>query len=77
MGFGLSGNPNRTQMVGADAVIAYVDNNQGAFAIDYSLTAQTQVHTPYCMVHTHTHTNILIHALEGYNSHPVCLSVTL
>jgi len=45
MGIGLSADPNRTRMVGSDAVIAYVDNNQGAFAIDYTLTAQTQVRT--------------------------------
>lgn len=44
MGFGLSGNSNRTNMVGADATIAWVDNADGTpNAKDYYLTERTQV----------------------------------
>ena len=44
MGFGLSGNPTVTNMIGADATIVWVDNTDGSVnAVDYHLNARTQV----------------------------------
>ena len=43
LGFGLSGNPSRTQMFRADVSIVWVDENDGPQAVDYYLSAYTQV----------------------------------
>lgn len=43
MGFGLSGSTTSTLMQGADVTIAYVDENEGPVAVDYFLSAYTQV----------------------------------
>ncbi len=43
MGFGLSGNTSRTHMIGADPVITWVDETTGPHAVDYFLTAYSQV----------------------------------
>ncbi len=44
MGFGLSGRPGFTYMVGADATIAWLDNRNGMpNAVDYFITGRTQV----------------------------------
>ena len=43
MGFGLSGSTSTTQMVGADPTIAWVDPVDGPQAVDYYLSAYTQV----------------------------------
>ncbi|XP_064398528.1 protein Skeletor, isoforms B/C-like [Halichondria panicea] len=42
MGFGLSGNTNRTHMIGADPVITWVDETTGPQAVDYFLTGYFQ-----------------------------------
>lgn len=43
MGFGLSGLTDRTLMLGADATIAYVDDDTGPTAVDYHLSGYVQV----------------------------------
>ena len=43
MGFGLSGSTSKTQMFGADPTIAWVDETDGPQAVDYYLSAYTQV----------------------------------
>ena len=43
MGFGLSGSDSATLMVGADPTIAWVDPLDGPQAVDYYLSAYTQV----------------------------------
>ena len=43
MGFGLSGATDRTSMLGADATIAYVDDDTGPTAVDYYLSGYVQV----------------------------------
>lgn len=44
MGFGFSGSSTHTSMVGADATIAWVDNDMGRpYALDYFLSQRTQV----------------------------------
>ena len=43
MGFGLSGATDRTSMLGADATIAYVDDDTGPTAVDYHLSGYVQV----------------------------------
>ena len=43
MGFGLSGSDSATVMVGADPTIAWVDPLDGPQAVDYYLSAYTQV----------------------------------
>ena len=43
MGFGLSGSVNSTLMIGADPTIAWVDETDGPQAVDYYLSAYTQV----------------------------------
>ena len=45
MGFGLSGSTSRTLMFGADPTIAWVDETDGPQAVDYYLSAYTQVGT--------------------------------
>ena len=45
MGFGLSGSTSRTLMFGADPTIAWVDEMDGPQAVDYYLSAYTQVGT--------------------------------
>lgn len=42
MAFGLSGSEQRSQMVGADVAVAYVDGYRG-FAADYNITALAPV----------------------------------
>ena len=42
MAFGLSGSDSAVQMVGADAVVTWQDN-EGTGAVDYYLSAQAQV----------------------------------
>lgn len=42
MAFGLSGSETSSQMEGADAVIAYMDDTRG-YAIDYNITAKAPV----------------------------------
>lgn len=42
MAFGLSGSGTSSQMEGADAVVAYVDDTKG-YAIDYNITAKAPV----------------------------------
>ena len=44
MGFGFSGNPNRVTMVGADAIVTWVDTSTGTpNAVDYFLTERSPV----------------------------------
>jgi len=43
MGFGLSGSTSATQMFGADPTITWVDETDGPQAVDYYLSAYTQV----------------------------------
>ena len=43
MGFGLSGITSATLMFGADPTIAWVDETDGPQAVDYYLSAYTQV----------------------------------
>ena len=44
MGFGLSGSPTETFMIGADATIAWVDGRTTSpNAVDYYLTSRAQV----------------------------------
>ena len=43
MGFGLSGSTSGTLMLGADPTIAWVDAIDGPQAVDYYLSAYTQV----------------------------------
>ena len=43
MGFGLSGSASITQMFGADPTITWVDETNGPQAVDYYLSAYTQV----------------------------------
>ena len=43
MGFGLSGSTSSTLMFGADPTIAWVDETEGPRAVDYYLSAYTQV----------------------------------
>ena len=43
MGFGLSGSTTSTQMIGADATIAWIDAVDGPQAVDYYISAYTQV----------------------------------
>ena len=43
MGFGLSGSSSGTLMLGADPTIAWVDPLDGPQAVDYYLSAYTQV----------------------------------
>ena len=43
LGFGLSGSPEQTLMFGADASIVWVDDEKGPQAVDYHLSAYTQV----------------------------------
>ena len=43
MGFGLSGSTSSTLMFGADPTIAWVDETDGPQAVDYYLSAYTQV----------------------------------
>ena len=43
MGFGLSGSPSFTLMFGADPTITWVDQTDGPHAVDYYLSAYTQV----------------------------------
>ena len=45
MGFGLSGSTSSTLMFGADPTIAWVDETDGPQAVDYYLSAYTQVGT--------------------------------
>ena len=43
MAFGLSGNPSRTQMIGGDVTVAWMDHNTGkGYAEDYYLDAKSQ-----------------------------------
>lgn len=42
MSFGVSGSPEQSQMLGADVVVAYIQDVQG-FATDYNITALTPV----------------------------------
>lgn len=42
MAFGISGSEERSQMIGADVAIAYVDGYRG-FAADYNITALAPV----------------------------------
>lgn len=42
MAFGLSGSTEKSQMVGSDVTIAYLDGYRG-FASDYNITALTPV----------------------------------
>ena len=44
MAFGLSSDPTRTLMVGADATVAWVDRQARANAVDYHLSGYIQVH---------------------------------
>ena len=43
MGFGLSGSTDSTLMFGADPTIAWFDDIDGPLAVDYYLSAYTQV----------------------------------
>lgn len=42
LSFGLSGSDQKSQMVGADVAVAYIDGYRG-FATDYNITALTPV----------------------------------
>ncbi len=54
MGFGLSGSDSSTLMFGADATITWVDTSSQANAVDYHLSAYTQVHTPHLLASLET-----------------------
>ena len=43
MGFGLSGSTGLTLMFGADPTIAWVDETDGPHAVDYYLSAYSEV----------------------------------
>ena len=52
MGFGLSANPARTDMINADATIAWADINDGSpNAVDYFLTSRSPVCAVSCDMH--------------------------
>lgn len=42
MAFGLSGSPERSQMLGADVAITYIDGHRG-YAVDYNITSLAPV----------------------------------
>lgn len=42
LSFGLSGSPDKTQMLGSDVAIAYIDGYRG-FANDYNITSNSPV----------------------------------
>jgi len=42
MGFGLSGSPNKSQMIGSDVAVGYLFNNKGAVH-DLNIDAKTVV----------------------------------
>lgn len=42
MAFGLSGAPDKSQMLGADVAVAYIDSFRG-FAADYNITGLAPV----------------------------------
>ena len=43
MSFGISGDDSRTEMIGADVVVAWVGQDGTASAVDYYLTGRVQV----------------------------------
>ena len=47
MAFGISGSNTSTNMVGADVVVTWI-NDDGANAIDYYLTSRQQVYIESC-----------------------------
>ena len=47
LGFGLSGSTSGTQMIGSDVSIVWVDDEDGAQAVDYHLSA----YTPVCEIY--------------------------
>ena len=49
MAFGISGSDTRTNMVGADVVVTWI-NSDGPNAVDYYLTARQQVQLISCIV---------------------------
>ena len=52
MGFGLSGSISSTLMFGADPTIAWVDETDGPQAVDYYLSAYTQVRSAIHCIYT-------------------------
>ena len=52
MGFGLSGSTSNTLMFGADPTIAWVDETDGPQAVDYYLSAYTQVRNMIHCIYT-------------------------
>ena len=57
MGVGLSGSSEMTLMLGADAVITWVDSDSTPHAEDYYLSNYVQVsNNTHTHAHTHTHT---------------------
>ena len=52
MGFGLSGSPSATLMFGADPTIAWFDDTEGPQAVDYYLSAYTQVRSTIHCIYT-------------------------
>lgn len=42
MAFGISGSTEKSQMIGADVTVAYIDGYRG-FAVDYNITALAPV----------------------------------
>ena len=53
MGFGLSASTSATLMFGADPTIAWVDETDGPQAVDYYLSAYTQVRNSYTLYNIH------------------------
>ncbi len=50
MGFGVSGSNTSTLMVGGDPTITWVDSSSQPNALDYHLSAYTQVHLAQLLV---------------------------
>ena len=55
MAFGLSGSDSTVEMVGADAVVTWQDD-EGTGAVDYYLSDRAQVRDAKIILHTHIHT---------------------
>lgn len=49
LSFGLSGSDTKSQMIGADVAVAYIDGYRG-FATDYNITALTPVRIFFTLI---------------------------
>lgn len=50
MSFGLSGSDEKSQMLGSDVAVAYIDGHRG-FATDYNITALTPVGLKFLLLY--------------------------